>query len=524
MQLNDLHHASATDRRKSRRRLATFVALAALSLSACGGDDNDNSLSGAGEGGAGGPGATTGETGGPGPGSSSVSGGAGGSDTGSGSGNGSGSGSGSGGTVDHEDMSDHCVYGYPPHESDSSPTMKDGPADFFPPGNNDPNIVDTTVQPEVLKWMYDNSWQVAHIEWHAVRTCNGPFGGGGSKVGICDFKQLIPADQNCQTAGDGYQFLVFHRHMIQALKQLWPNHSEQFTGFTKFPTSAEDVPPQWRSAWRNWDASALEAGRIGDEIDKPENLARFPDEGTLGFWLQCNVGQALRGATNMPWVGLHFVLHAKWARPGNTTHGVNNTEANIDNYMFWKLHGWIDNVWEKYRLAKGMQPTDQKLKDDLAAQCREMDTHIKIIKQNLDPDEVNNPNEPLPVESGFFHEKVRPIFATNKNLCSGCHAETGANAKLILGGHISSRKIVDGLVNKPSRDGGQFKLVVPGDPENSWLYRKAAGTAETAGCVESATAVCISGVMPPSGAGPTVSQDELAILRQWIQDGAAGPP
>ncbi len=68
------------------------------------------------------------------------------------------------------------------------------------------------------------------------------------------------------------------------------------------------------------------------------------------------------GATNMPWVGLHFVLHAKWARPGNTTHGVNNTNANIDNYMFWKLHGWIDNVWEKYRRAKGCCRRIRKLK------------------------------------------------------------------------------------------------------------------------------------------------------------------
>ncbi|WP_438020381.1 hypothetical protein WMF18_15470 [Sorangium sp. So ce315] len=496
------------------------MALTALSLSACG-DEGNSALSGTSDGGAGGSGATVG-VGGSGSISSSSAGPGSGSVSGSGAGPSSSATSGTGGTND--EPYDHCVQGYKPHPTDSSPTMKDGPAEYYPPGNNDPNIVDTTVQPEVLEWMYDNAWQAAHVEWHAIRACNLPGGRGLSKVDICRFTQLIPEDQNCQTAGDGYQFLVFHRHMIQALKQLWPNHSEQFTGFTKFPTKAEDVPPQWRSAWRDWDASALEAGRIGDEIDKPENLARFPDEGTLGFWLQCNVGQRLRGATNMPWVGLHFVLHAKWARPGNTKHGVNNTEANIDNYMFWKLHGWIDNVWEKYRLAKGLKPDDQKLKDDLVAQCREMDTEIRIIKENLNPDEVVNPNEPLPVESGFFHERVRPIFESNTNLCSGCHAETGANARLTLGGHVSSKRIVEGLVNKASIGGGQFKLVVPGDPDRSWLYLKAAGLAEAAGCMQTATAQCIPGVMPPSTTGPTVSPQQLQILRQWIQDGAAGPP
>ncbi|RYZ06048.1 MAG: hypothetical protein EOO73_18015 [Myxococcales bacterium] len=418
----------------------------------------------------------------------------------------------------------HCVNGYSPHPSDDSPDMKDGPAEFYPPGKDDPSLVDTTVQPEVLKWMTENSWQASHVEWHAIRACNLPGGGGLSKVNICRFTQLVPADQNCVSPGDGYQFLVFHRHMIQALKQLWPKHSEQFTGFSKFPSAAEDVPPQWRSAWKNWDADVVAAGKLGDEIDKPENLARFKDEGELGFWLQCNVGQKLMGAANMPWVGLHFVLHAKWARPGNTTHGVNNTDSNIDNYMFWKLHGWIDNVWEKYRVAKGLKPDDEQLKKDLVAQCQEMHTEIAIIQQDLDPEEVVDPNEPLPVESGFFHEQVRPLFESQKNLCSGCHAETGANAKLRLGGHVSSKDIVAGLVNQPSRDGGQFQLVVPGEPDQSWLYLKAAGKAETAGCQPSSSAQCIPGVMPPSMAGPTLSAEELATLRQWIADGAAGPP
>jgi hypothetical protein len=205
---------------------------------------------------------------------------------------------------------DHCVHGYEPQPTDA--TMKDGPAEFFPPGKTDPNIVDTTLQPEVLDWMKANSWQAAHVEWHAIRGCGVAGGSGLSKVGICSFKELVPKDQNCQTAGDGYQFLVFHRHMIQALKQLWPKHTEQFTGFSKFPTTAADVPPQWRSAWKDWDAEILAAGKIGDEIDKPENLARFPDEGVLGFWLQCNVGQKLTNPANtMPFVGLHFVLHAK---------------------------------------------------------------------------------------------------------------------------------------------------------------------------------------------------------------------
>ena len=411
----------------------------------------------------------------------------------------------------HAHANDHCADGYLPEPSDE--TMMDGPAEFYPPGNMDPNIVDTTVQPEVLKWMQDNLWEAAHVEWHAIRGCNVPGGRGLSKVNICNYTQLIPKDQNCQTAGDGYQFLVFHRHMIQALKQLWPKHTEQFTGFAKFPTSAADVPPQWRSAWKDWDPQILEAGKIGDEIDKPENMARFSDEGVLGFWLQCNVGQKLASPpSDMPFVGLHFVLHAKWARPGNTQHGVNNTSANVDNYMFWKLHGWIDSIWERYRVAKGLAPDEPKLRVALAQQCHEM----HALGQVIDPTPPADDEEPLPVERGLFHETVRPIF---EQYCSACHSESSPQAGMSLGGHISSADVVANLVNRPTMDGGQFLRIVPGSPEQSWLYLKVSGMAADAGCMGAA---CNPQTMPPTGQ-VTLSAEQLAAIRNWIEQGAPVP-
>ena len=414
---------------------------------------------------------------------------------------------------------DHCIYGYDPDVTDSDPTMKDGANDFYPPGNMSYSIVDTTVQPQVLTWMNTHRWEEAHVEWHAIRNCAASLGGGSaSKVNICSYTSLVPTDQQCQDDGDGYQFLLFHRHMIQALKQLWPNHTEQFTGFSKFPASAADVPKEWQSAWTDWSADALAAGQIGDNIKDPANLARFPDEGVLGFWLQCNVGQKLAMPTNnMPFVGLHFLLHAKWVRNGNTAHGVNNTSANIDNYMFWKLHGWIDKVWQDYRDAKGLSNNDPKYKADMLAQCREMDTEISIIQQKkpMPSDTDPNPN-PLPVESGYFVTNVRPIFDSSYG-CSGCHDVAGPNGSLVLGGNVSGADIVAGLVNVDALDGPGFKYVVPGDPDNSWLYKKITG--KTSDCTASA---CITGPMPPD-TQPDVSAADAATIRQWILMGAPAP-
>lgn len=411
---------------------------------------------------------------------------------------------------------DHCAVGYAPHPSDDS--MKDGPAEFYPPGKTDPEIVDLTVQPEVIAWMDSHFWQAAHVEWHAIRTCALPGGPRGSKVDICQYKDMIPKDQFCNSPGDGYQFMLFHRHMLEALKQLWPKHTEQFTGFPKFPQSAEDVPPQWRKAWKPFNATTLANAKIADEIEKSENLAKFPTEGEFGFWLQCNLGSALQGF-NLKSSGLHGDLHGHWIRQGNTEHGVGNTSSNIDNYMFWKLHGWMDNVWEKYRLAKGLKRTDQKYIEDLQAQCREMDVEAEICRTGLKPPD---PTVPLPVESGFFHEKVRPIFESATNKCSGCHTQAGPEAGLSLGGHISSKDIVAGLVNEPAFGGGQYKRVVPGKPEESWLYLKI--TAMASSCTPTSTAQCFTGPMPPSADGQaTVSAADAAVVRQWILDGAKGP-
>jgi hypothetical protein len=434
-----------------------------------------------------------------------------------------GTGTGVGGDgLPHPTNSDHCLYGYPPEPTDE--TMAFGPATFKTSSGDD-----TILQPEVLKWMTDNHWMGAHVVWHAVRGCNsGAAGGLLNPLGfpnICqDYPVLVPKDQNCQTAGDGYQFLLFHRHMLQALKQLWPKHAADFAGFTKFPTSPDEVPEVWKSKTLNWTKDALDAAAIGDNIE--QHLDMFPDEGALGFWLQCQPGVKLAAAPNMPWVGIHFNLHDMWSRGAASEHGLNNGQKNVTNYMFWKLHGWIDNVWEKYRVAKGLttpnSPEMQKYTQDMKQSCNEMDIEIEILKGTPGSGPVLD-CPPDVDETGDFHTKVRPIFETATNHCASCHgpSQTSPYADLTLGGSVSSKCIVDRLKHQ-SFDGGQFKLVEPGHPEKSYLYLKASGTADTAGCVSNDTnKPCNTAAMPPGG--KTMTDAELEILRKWIADGANYP-
>jgi hypothetical protein len=72
-------------------------------------------------------------------------------------------------------------------------------------------------------------------------------------------------------------------------------------------------------------------------------------------------------------------------------------------------------------------------------------------------------------------------------------------------------------LKRASRSGGQFNLVEPGNPEKSWLYLKASGSAGAAGCVDGANA-CNTATMPPSG--KSVTEGQLKILYDWIKAGA----
>jgi hypothetical protein len=212
---------------------------------------------------------------------------------------------------------------------------------------------------------------------------------------------------------------------------------------------------------------------------------------------------------------IHGAMHFKWV-VASSPNSLGSQPVNIGNYMFWKLHGWIDEIWERYRTAKGLTDTEPKLVSALLQQCREMHELGRVIDPTLVQDGADA--GPLPVEHGYFVDSVRPAF---ERVCVGCHSESSPEAKMPLAGHISSADIVTNLVNVQTYSGGQFLRVVPGHPEQSWLYLKASGLSVDAGCTGSD---CRTESMPP-GATPDqmLNATELSALNQWITSGAPAP-
>lgn len=93
--------------------------------------------------------------------------------------------------------------------------------------------------------------------------------------------------------------------------------------------------------------------------------------------------------------------------------------------------------------------------------------------------------------------------------CRGCHGPNNPTRRTVV-------TVYDNLVNVQS---GRFTLVVPGDPQASFLYAKVTG--ETARyCSEQGGRLgeC-GGVMPPRP-NPMLTEPQIDAMRGWIEDGA----
>jgi len=107
------------------------------------------------------------------------------------------------------------------------------------------------------------------------------------------------------------------------------------------------------------------------------------------------------------------------------------------------------------------------------------------------------------VLSADFDSIQRNVFTP---ICTTCHA--GSNAPQGL--HLDAANSYSQLVGVPSAELSALLRVKPGDPANSYLVQKLEGHAAV-------------GAQMPFG-GPPLPAATIAVIRQWISDGALRSP
>ena len=111
-----------------------------------------------------------------------------------------------------------------------------------------------------------------------------------------------------------------------------------------------------------------------------------------------------------------------------------------------------------------------------------------------------------PTLSSIQREIFNTTDSRGRPACINCHTTAGGrvpDGPLIL----QEGQSYGQLVNRGSVGAAGAVLVIPGDPNNSYLIRKLEGASS------------IAGVRMPNG-GPYLTTGQIDVIRQWIQMGA----
>ena len=118
---------------------------------------------------------------------------------------------------------------------------------------------------------------------------------------------------------------------------------------------------------------------------------------------------------------------------------------------------------------------------------------------------------PTPDLAPNFASIQRTIFnatdSSGRLACVQCHTDAGrtpAGPGLVL----LEGRAYSALVGRPSVGKPGATLVVPGDPDNSYVVKKLEGHTD------------IAGQRMPRGNGPFLTEGQMLVIRQWIRDGA----
>lgn len=121
--------------------------------------------------------------------------------------------------------------------------------------------------------------------------------------------------------------------------------------------------------------------------------------------------------------------------------------------------------------------------------------------------DVTGPTPDLQVTFSSIQAQIfQSTDAAGRAACANCHTNVG---RAPAGGlNLLPEFAHAALVNVPSRQKSGAILVVPGDPDNSYLVQKLEG------------APGIVGLRMPRSGPPHLTSGQMMVIRRWIQNGA----
>lgn len=254
---------------------------------------------------------------------------------------------------------EHCSMEMPPDPRDSM-IQSTAPVEWI-----SETARDVLMPQPVLDWINEHGLNEAHDAWHATRRWDQTCNVSNAPAESCRFgralvaQNLFRAEYQQGAPGAGLAFLHMHRHMLLMFKAAFPTHLELFRSWTHVPRSADD--PENTMPWREltWTADNLVGFDILENIE--QHIGMFPTEDDLGNFMESTFRWTPEDPTvakGMPGAAMHGAIHREYSVRGSPAN-MGSPATSLPNYTFWKLHGFIDDVWERYRAAKDLAVDDE---------------------------------------------------------------------------------------------------------------------------------------------------------------------
>lgn len=253
-------------------------------------------------------------------------------------------------------------------------------------------MADERIPEEIVAWMNSKGWGPHHDQWHFERRWDfwhAIASQLGHPVWVDDLLseakskgwKRSPIQEG--EMGNGEDFLFMHRAMFQLLVDNFPQHLHFVRGWQSPPSDPIDlddpVPPDEVGSPPNPAKGAMNANMASAITKMEARQSPFQSDDEFGLFLETNLrpvpGNPLARSSD-PETGLHNYLHNRWS---DSTSPINlgDPTVNIFNHRFWKLHGWIDHQWWRFRRAKGLSDSDATYTTKLAfyVQMMNQDAH-----------------------------------------------------------------------------------------------------------------------------------------------------
>ncbi|MGD9657742.1 MAG: hypothetical protein AB7U61_08905 [Methylocystis sp.] len=267
-------------------------------------------------------------------------------------------------------------------------------------------MTDEALPNSIVTWITGKGWSSHHDQWHFERRWDYWHALATQPEHPPWIDQMI-ADANAKgwtrasvqegSPGNGEDFLFMHRAMFQLLNDNFPQHAHFFRGWHSPPQEQED-PEDPVSEDPNNPATGAFNDHLKNAIRKIE--ARTPvlgDDDAFGLFTETNLkptpGDPLARNPDLE-TGIHNYLHNRWIDP-NSPVNLGDPRVNHLNTRFWKLHGWIDHQWWRFRRSKGFDDgsTDYQAKLRFYLEMMNRDAHLEHfaeVARNIGPIATRN--------------------------------------------------------------------------------------------------------------------------------------